>query len=53
MHVEEYIKNCGECVTHKTPIQRAAPLHQMVSQGPMDLVCMYLVFFPWSLTPKA
>ncbi len=38
--VEEYIKNCGECVTHKTPIQRAAPLHQIVSQGPMDLVCM-------------
>lgn len=40
MHVEEYIKNCGECVTHKTPIQRAAPLHHIVSHGPMDLVCM-------------
>ncbi len=40
MQVEEYIKNCGECVTHKTPIQRTAPLHQIVSHGPMDLVCM-------------
>ncbi len=40
MQVEEYIKNCGECVTHKTPIQRSAPLHQIVSHGPMDLVCM-------------
>lgn len=40
MQVEEYIRNCGECVTHKTPIQRTAPLHQIVSHGPMDLVCM-------------
>lgn len=23
LDVEEYIKNCGECVTHKTPVQRA------------------------------
>lgn len=38
--VEEYIKNCGECVTYKTPVQRAAPLHQIISHGPMDLVCM-------------
>ena len=38
--VEQYIKNCGECVTRKTPCQRAAPLHQIVSSGPMDLVCI-------------
>uniref|UniRef100_A0A672FVG2 Gypsy retrotransposon integrase-like protein 1 n=1 Tax=Salarias fasciatus TaxID=181472 RepID=A0A672FVG2_SALFA len=38
--VEEYIRNCGECVSHKTPVKRSAPLHQIVSQGPMDLVCM-------------
>ncbi|XP_034560089.1 uncharacterized protein LOC117827597 [Notolabrus celidotus] len=40
MHVEQYIKNCGECVLRKTPCQRAAPLHQIVSTGPMDLVCI-------------
>lgn len=38
--VEEHIRNCGECVAHKTPARRAAPLHQIVSHGPMDLVCM-------------
>lgn len=40
LDVEEYIKNCGECVTHKTLVQRAAPLHQITSHGPMDLVYM-------------
>ncbi|XP_057684821.1 uncharacterized protein LOC130911119 [Corythoichthys intestinalis] len=38
--VEEYIRNCGECVTHKTSAQRSAPLQQIISHGPMDLVCM-------------
>nr|XP_057906640.1 uncharacterized protein LOC131104002 [Doryrhamphus excisus]XP_057906648.1 uncharacterized protein LOC131104002 [Doryrhamphus excisus] len=38
--VEQYIKNCGECITRKTPSQRAAPLCQIVSSGPMDLVCI-------------
>lgn len=38
--VEQYVKNCGECVLRKTPCQRAAPLHQIVSSGPMDLVCI-------------
>ena len=38
--VEEYIRNCGECVLRKTPCQRVAPLHQIVSTGPMDLVCI-------------
>ena len=37
---EQYIKNCGECITRKTPCHRAAPLHQIVSSGPMDLVCI-------------
>ena len=40
MHVEQYIKNCGECILRKTPCQRAVPLHQIVSTGPMDLVCI-------------
>lgn len=38
--VEQYMRNCGECVLRKTPCQRAAPLHQIVSSGPMDLVCI-------------
>lgn len=36
--VEEYVRNCGEYVLRKTPCQRATPLHQIVSSGPMDLV---------------
>ncbi|KAG7512030.1 Retrovirus-related Pol poly from transposon 297 [Solea senegalensis] len=35
--VEQYIKNCGECITRKTPCHRAAPLHHISSSGPMDL----------------
>ncbi|XP_048046522.1 uncharacterized protein LOC125268395 [Megalobrama amblycephala] len=38
--VEQYVKNCGECVTRKTPCHRAAPLHHISSNGPMDLVCI-------------
>lgn len=38
--VEEYIRNCGECVLRKTPCQRVAPLYQIVSTGPMDHVCI-------------
>ncbi|XP_052469911.1 uncharacterized protein LOC128026690 [Carassius gibelio] len=38
--VEQYIKNCGECITRKTPCSKAAPLHQITSNGPMDLVCI-------------
>ncbi|XP_053274167.1 uncharacterized protein LOC128436464 [Pleuronectes platessa] len=38
--VEQYIKNCGACVTRKTPCHRAAPLHHISSSGPMDLVCI-------------
>lgn len=37
---EQYVKDCGECVLRKTPCKKAAPLHQIVSSGPMDLVCI-------------
>lgn len=40
LDTEQYIKICGECVTRRSPCQRAAPLHQIVSNGPMDLVCI-------------
>lgn len=39
-YVEQYIKNCKECITRKPPNQRTAPLHQITSRGPMDLVCI-------------
>lgn len=35
---EQYIKSCGKCVTRKSPCQRAAPLHQIQRNGPIDLV---------------
>uniref|UniRef100_A0A673FWP3 Gypsy retrotransposon integrase-like protein 1 n=1 Tax=Sinocyclocheilus rhinocerous TaxID=307959 RepID=A0A673FWP3_9TELE len=38
--VEQYIKNCGRCITRKAFPQRAAPLKQITSQGPLDLVCI-------------
>uniref|UniRef100_A0A1A7ZLV7 Gypsy retrotransposon integrase-like protein 1 n=1 Tax=Nothobranchius furzeri TaxID=105023 RepID=A0A1A7ZLV7_NOTFU len=38
--IEHHIKSCGECITRKTPAQSAAPLHQISSSGPMDLVCI-------------
>lgn len=38
--VEEYIKNSGKCAIHKSLPKKAAPLHQIISNGPMDLVCM-------------
>lgn len=38
--VEQYVKNCGECILRKAPAHKAAPLHQIVSNGPMDLVCI-------------
>ena len=38
--VERYIGNCGRCVTWKSPCSRAAPLHQITSNGPMELVCI-------------
>lgn len=38
--VDQYIRNYGECIVRKSPCQRVAPLHQIVSTGPMDLVCI-------------
>lgn len=38
--VEQYIKTCGRCVVRKTLPQRAAPLNQIMSSGPLDLVCI-------------
>lgn len=38
--VEQYVRNCGACVLRNTPYQRAAPLHQIVSFGPLELVCI-------------
>lgn len=37
---EEYVRNCGLCITCKTPAKKAASLHQITSSGPMDLVCI-------------
>ena len=38
--VEQYVRNCGECILRKAPAHKAAPLHQIVSNGPLDLVCI-------------
>lgn len=38
--IEQYVKNCGQCVAFKSPCQRSAPLQQITSSGPMDLVCI-------------
>ncbi|XP_061127111.1 uncharacterized protein LOC133147011 [Syngnathus typhle] len=38
--VEQYVKNCGHCITRKALPQKAAPLNQITSQGPLDLVCI-------------
>ena len=40
LDTEQYVKDCGECNTCKTPCKKAAPLHQIVSSDPMDLVCI-------------
>lgn len=38
--VNQYVRNCGECIMRKSLCQRVAPLHQIVSTRPMDLVCI-------------
>lgn len=38
--VEQYVKSCGQCITRKALPQKAAPLNQITSQGPLDLVCI-------------
>lgn len=39
-NIADYIKNCGRCVARKTLPHRAAPLNQITSSGPLDLVCI-------------
>ncbi|XP_038135153.1 uncharacterized protein LOC119779547 [Cyprinodon tularosa] len=38
--IASYIYSCGRCVAHKSQPHRTAPLHQMTSKGPLDLVCI-------------
>ena len=38
--IATYIQNCGRCVARKTIPQKAAPLQQITSSGPLDLVCI-------------
>lgn len=38
--MEHYIKGCGGCVARKSPNPRVAPLNQIISSGPMELVCI-------------
>lgn len=38
--IEQYIKNCGRCITRKTLPQKSAPLSHITSSGPLDLVCI-------------
>jgi hypothetical protein len=38
--IQDYCKKCPRCVIHKAPAQRAASLGSLMSNGPMDLVCI-------------
>lgn len=38
--IEQYIRTCGRCISRKTLRQRASPLNQITSNGPLDLVCI-------------
>lgn len=38
--IAHYIKNCGRCVVRKTLAGRMAPLNQITSSGPLELVCI-------------
>lgn len=35
-----YVQTCGRCMTRKTVPRKTAPLNQIISQGPLDLVCI-------------
>lgn len=39
-NIEHYVKTCGVCMAHKTLPQKASPLQQITSRGPLDLVCI-------------
>ncbi|XP_075334602.1 lactase/phlorizin hydrolase-like [Odontesthes bonariensis] len=38
--IEKYCKNCARCIQRKTLPARAAELHHLSSNGPMDLICI-------------
>ncbi|KAG1952160.1 paraneoplastic antigen Ma1 [Pimephales promelas] len=38
--IEKYVKNCGRCITRKTLPQKRAPLSNITSSGPMELICI-------------
>uniref|UniRef100_A0A8C2FDP1 Gypsy retrotransposon integrase-like protein 1 n=1 Tax=Cyprinus carpio TaxID=7962 RepID=A0A8C2FDP1_CYPCA len=40
MTVEEKIKTCERCVKRKTPPERAAPLVNIMTSRPLEIVCM-------------
>uniref|UniRef100_A0A3B1IUI3 Gypsy retrotransposon integrase-like protein 1 n=3 Tax=Astyanax mexicanus TaxID=7994 RepID=A0A3B1IUI3_ASTMX len=40
LDIVNYIKTCGRCVAQKTLPRRTAPLGQLSSKGPLDLVCI-------------
>lgn len=51
--VEHFIKTCGRCVRRKTLPERAAPLVNIQTSRPLELVCMdYLTLEPDSSNTK-
>ncbi len=38
--VEKYVKSCGRCMARKTLPQKRAPLSNITSSGPMELICI-------------
>ncbi|KAK3515000.1 hypothetical protein QTP70_003254 [Hemibagrus guttatus] len=38
--IAAYVRNCGRCITRQTLPQKAAPLQQITSNRPLDLVCI-------------
>lgn len=38
--IASYIRTCGRCVAHKSLPHKTAPLNQITSSGPLDLVCI-------------
>ncbi|KAI7814030.1 hypothetical protein IRJ41_006648 [Triplophysa rosa] len=38
--IETYVKTCGRCIARKTSPQKHAPLNNITSSGPLELVCI-------------
>lgn len=38
--IETYIKNCGRCIARKSLPGKRAPLNNITSNGPMELICI-------------